>query len=209
MRATLAVLCAACLWLASSGAGAQTREDEPGSRRRAAMTWVGGLSGAAVAMGAGALLGTLRHRDCEEATDLRSFAEEWGCGMGAVSSGVYLSMGLLPVATALGTYLPHRRNEGQAPWWVAATGSLAGSALAVVGSGVVFSSDVSDRAVLPTLIAAGLVSAAVPALALEWSHARRDTAPASGRTNAPARRRVTARAAPIPQGAWFGMSGTL
>lgn len=160
---------------------------------------------AAVGVGIGAGLQTAER--CAGSNP--EFGRGVACSVRGSSVLIGLSVGLLPPALLASTYLPHRARGGRGRWWSPFIGAGAG-----LGAGVATLStalevgDGSRAAGIAGTLAGGLLAAAVPVVAVEWSHSRRLRL---GRQASERRRQVVSPvASALPSGgAWIGLAGTL
>jgi hypothetical protein len=201
----LAVLVATALVSPSLGQ-AQVRAD-PGVEPlpRVAITSAVSVAATAAVIGGGVAAGLGTARRCNDYD--YSGAGALGCGIagGAVLLGV--SLGVMPVALTLSSYLTHRALDGRGRWYAALAGAGVGLA---AGTGVLSLtlSSKDDQGLLAGTIIGGLIAASVPVLALELSHGR--VLARERRAQTSARSRIMPVASALPNGgAWLGLSGTL
>ncbi|MDB4985017.1 MAG: hypothetical protein JWN04_195, partial [Myxococcaceae bacterium] len=166
---TFALALAATSLLLPARGLAQARGDlEASSKRRIAITSTVTLSAAALAIGGGVGAGFGTARRCHAALP----TDVIGCGVGGGVVLLGVSLGALPIALTLGSYLPHHGLDGRGKWYAALAGAAVGMGAGLGILSLALDGSDSNAAVLTGSIVGGLVAASVPVLALELSHAR-------------------------------------
>lgn len=185
------------------------RRDNHLESARIATSLAAGVSGAATAFGVGYAAGRLQRRNCLRASPSDERLSDFGCSFGGGLTGVTVGSVLWPITVSLGTQLTHHSLGGRAGWWVGTVGAVAGSALGFAGTATVAANGAPDGALFATLTAAAMVSAAVPVLALEWSHRRNVRSAERESARQTARIRIAPQTSLLKDGIWLGLAGTL